>query len=135
MTNTTVDFGIVTALKIERDALLKRLDSYKEIKDENEPLPFYLGQIAIPGSTEYYTIVVCLLLDMGNNEAAVATTRLIQRWQPAHVLMVGIAGGIRGKVELGDVVVARYSFYYEPAKLTSDGEQMRSEQFPVDRLL
>ncbi|MEM9540756.1 MAG: SAVED domain-containing protein [Cyanobacteria bacterium P01_E01_bin.42] len=135
MTNTAVDFGIVTALKIERDALLKRLDSYKLIKDENETLPFYLGQLSVPGSAESYTIVVCLLLDMGNDEAAFATTRLIQRWKPAHILMVGIAGGIHSKVELGDVVIAKYSFYYEPAKLTSDGEQMRPEQFPVDRLL
>jgi nucleoside phosphorylase len=36
----------------------------------------------------------------------VATTRVIQRWQPEHVLMVGIAGGVPGKVALGDVVVA-----------------------------
>jgi len=36
---------------------------------------------------------------------------------------------------LGDVVVAKYGFYYELAKLTLDGEQMRPEQFPADRLL
>lgn len=135
MTNPAVDFGIVTALKVERDAVLKRLDAHELIRDENEPLPFYLGHISIPSSAECYTVVVCLLLDMGNDEAAVATTRLLNRWQPAYILMVGIAGGIRGKVELGDAVVARYGFYYELAKLTSAKEQMRPEQFPADRLL
>lgn len=136
MIKPTVDFGIITALKVERDAVLNRLDDgYQLIRDENEPLPFYLGHISIPGSTDRYTVVVCLLLDMGNDEAAVATTRLLQRWEPANVLMVGIAGGIRDKVQLGDVVVAKYSFYYELAKLTLNGEQMRPEQFPSDRLL
>jgi nucleoside phosphorylase len=135
MTDPVVDFGIVTALKVERDAVLKRLDAHEFIRDENEPLPFYLGHISIPSSTERYTVVVCLLLDMGNDEAAVATTRLLQRWKPASVLMIGIAGGIRNKVELGDVVVSKYGFYYEPAKLTPDGEQMRPEQFSADRLL
>lgn len=135
MINHAVDFGIVTALKIECDAVLKRLDGYELIRDENEPLPFYFGHICISGSAERYTVVVCLLLDMGNNEAAISTTRLLQRWNPANVLMLGIAGGVRGKVELGDVVVAKYGFYYESAKLTMEGEQMQPQHFAVDRLL
>ena len=130
-----VDFAIVTALKVERDAVLSRLDEYEVIKEDFEPQVYYRGSIKIPGTSECYTIVVTLLLDMGNDEAATATTRLLQRWQPANLFMVGIAGGVRGKVELGDVVVAKFVFYYEPAKLTAAGEQHRSEQFPTDTLL
>jgi nucleoside phosphorylase len=49
--------------------------------------------------------------------------------------MVGIAGGVEGAVQRGDVVVADYIFYYEMAKLTSAGEQRRAQQFRTDRLL
>jgi nucleoside phosphorylase len=130
-----VDFAIVTALKVERDAVLKRLDSSNLVQDDYDPLPYYLGHLDIPGSSQRYTIVVLLLLDMGNDEAASATTQLLNRWHPNYVLMVGIAGGVKGQVELGDVVVAKYAFYYEQAKLTLEGEQLRPEQFPSDRLL
>lgn len=130
-----VDFAIVTALKIERDAVLSRLDEYEVIKEDFEPQVYYHGYVSLPGTTDRYTIVVTLLLDIGNDEAASATTRLLQRWQPANLFMVGIAGGVRGKVDLGDVVVAKFVFYYEPAKLTSAGEQHRPEQLPTDILL
>ncbi len=76
-----------------------------------------------------------MLLGMGNEEAAVATTRVIQRWQPEHVLMVGIAGGVPGKVALGDVVVTDSIYYYEPAKPTPRGEERRPESFVTSRLL
>ena len=130
-----VDFAIVTALKVERDAVLSRLDEYEVVKEDFEPQVYYRGSIKILGTSECYTVVVTLLLDMGNDEAATATTRLLQRWQPANLFMVGIAGGVRGKVELGDVVVAKFVFYYESAKLTATGEQHRPEQFPTDTLL
>ncbi len=135
MSEVTVDFAIVTALKIERDAILKRLDDVNRVKDDYDPLPYYLGYVNIPGSAEQYTVVVTLLPDMGNDEAASATTQVLNRWHPSNVLMLGIAGGVRGKVELGDVVVAKFVFYYELAKLTLEGEQLRPYQFPTDQLL
>lgn len=131
-----IDFAVVTALKLERDAVLKRLDEgYKSVQEDKEPLTYYYGQVTIPASGERYTVVVVMLLGMGNDEAAVATTRLIQRWQPEHVLMVGIAGGVPGKVSLGDVVVAESCYYYELAKRTPKGERRRPQQFTTHRLL
>src|SRR2546421_1788632 len=117
-----VDFAVITALKIERDAVLRRLDAgYDAVQEDREPLTYYYGHVTIPSSGERYTVVVVMLLKMGNDEAAVATTRLIHRWQPEHVLMVGIAGGVPGKVALGDVVIADSIYYYELAKLTPKG--------------
>ncbi len=130
-----IDFAFVTALKIERDAVLSRLDKYEVIQDDYEPLTYYYGHVNIPGSDEQYTVVVIGLLDMGNDEAAIATTKLLQRWHPENAMMVGIAGGVRDKVELGDVVVSKFAYYYEIAKLTPDGEQRRPDQFASDRLL
>lgn len=131
-----IDFAIITALKLERDAVLKRLDDgYEQVQEDEEPLTYYYGHVTIPSSGERYTVVVVMLLKMGNDEAAVATTRLIHRWQPQHVLMVGIAGGVPGKVALGDVIVADSIYYYELAKLTPKGDERRPEDFVTSRLL
>jgi len=135
MRNNSIDVAIITAIRIERDAVRNRLDSYDVVQEDFEPLTYYRGRVNIPGSDEYYTVVLIGLLDMGNNEAAVATTKLLQRWQPANLMMVGIAGGVRGKVKLGDVVVSKFCHYYEIAKLTPEGDQPRPEQFLCDRLL
>jgi nucleoside phosphorylase len=60
--------------------------------------------------------MVTQLIEMGNPDAAIATTKAIPRWRPRNVLMVGIAGGVKGKAALGDVVVSQYAHYYEPGK-------------------
>jgi nucleoside phosphorylase len=134
--NGPVDFAFITALKLERDAVLMRLDEgYQQIQEDDEPLTYYYGHITIPSSGERYTVVLVMLLKMGNDEAAVATTRLIHRWQPEFVLIVGIAGGVPKKVDLGDVIVADSIYYYEMAKLTPRGEQQRPEYFVTSRLL
>ena len=48
-----VDFAVVTALKLERDAVLKRLDEgYQTLQEDNEPLTYYYGRVTIPSSGE-----------------------------------------------------------------------------------
>src|SRR6266496_2766884 len=67
-----IDFAVVTALKLEREAVLKRLDEgYQSLQEDNEPLTYYYGHVTIPSSGERYTVVVVMLLGMGNEEAAV----------------------------------------------------------------
>ncbi len=79
--------------------------------------------------------MVITLLEMGNQEAAIASMEVLRRWQPENVIMVGIAGGVPDKVTLGDVVVAKFVFYYEQAKRTSKGDQRRPQYFYSDLLL
>ena len=133
--DTTIDFGIVTALRIERDAVLERLDSYEKVQEDRQIFSYYRGRLNLPNSTQAYQIALVMGLDMGNEESTLAAQALLQRWQPRNLIMVGIAGGVPGKVALGDVVVAKYCYYYELAKQTPDGEQQRGKQFPCSRLL
>lgn len=130
-----VDFAIITALPVERKAVVRRLSSPQKVQDAGDPLTHYLGQVTIPGEATPYSVVVTQLLDMGNLDAAATTARVLQRFRPRNVLMVGIAGGVEGKVRLGDVVVARHACYYEPAKLRPDGDEPREQQFHADAML
>jgi nucleoside phosphorylase len=63
-----------------------------------------------------YTVVVTQLIETGNPDAAITTTKVVPRWRPRSVLMVGITGGVQEKAALGDVVLSQYAHYYPPAK-------------------
>lgn len=131
----SIDFAFVTALPIERDALLRRLEGRVVVQDDFEPLTYYRGHICVPATGENYKVVAVMLLGMRNDEAAVSTVKVVERWQPAYVFMVGIAGGVPGKLALGDVVISDFVYYYVPAKRTPKGDQRRPQQFLSDRLL
>ena len=126
-----IDFAIMTALQVERDAVRCRLDGYEAIQDEGDPHSYYYGYVNIPGSDERYSVVVVMCLGMGNDEAVATAMRVIKRWQPANVIMVGIGGGVPTKVALGDVIVGEFCHYYELAKRTANGERHRPQQFPA----
>ena len=130
-----VDFAIITALKVEREAVVRRLQDVSPVQFEDEPLTFYTGHVHIPGENAPYSVVVAQLLEVGNNDAGIAATRVIQRWKPRNVLMVGIAGGVRGKVRLGDVLVSQFAYYYEPSKLIDGQIEHRGRQFNSDLML
>jgi nucleoside phosphorylase len=130
-----IDVAVITALKIEREAMCQHLENLEVVQDENQPLTYYRGSLPLSGVADRYEVVVVQLESMGNVRAGVTTTELLSRWEPHTVIMVGIAGGIRGRVRLGDVVVADAVYYYELAKIVADGQQSRPQEFPTDRLL
>src|SRR6266508_263489 len=131
---SAIDFLIVTALPEERDALLALLDSVQKIWNEGSPT-YYRAKIPAYATDGEYQVVVTMLNDMGNVEAAQHTTQAIHDLGPDYVLMVGIAGGVRGKVQLGDVIVARQVIYYEHAKLTPADLEARPSAYPADPTL
>jgi nucleoside phosphorylase len=135
MVEPPVDFAIIAALKVEREAIVHRLEGVEKIQDDDEPLTYYVGTLPIPGEDRPYPVVVTQLIDMGNPDAAIATTKVISRWRPRNVLMVGIGGGVKGKAALGDVVVSQYAHYYEPGKRKPKGIEHRDRQFNSDLML
>jgi formylglycine-generating enzyme required for sulfatase activity/nucleoside phosphorylase len=72
---------------------------------------------------------------MGSEEAAVFTEQAILTIHPDVVLFVGIAGGFKSKVAIGDVVVANYVYSYESGRQDSVGFYARPHsQRPSHRL-
>jgi non-specific serine/threonine protein kinase len=132
--NDTVDVVIVTALPIERDAVLNRLDGYVVVQHATDAYTYYRARVETDDG-DACEVAVVMLLGMGNNEAAIATSHAIERWRSKCVLMCGIGAGVPNEIRLGDVAVAEYSYYYELAKLTEQGAQRRGQQFPSDRFL
>jgi nucleoside phosphorylase len=141
----SVDFAIITALEVEHQAIIDRLDHYKRVRDEKVDIWTYcLGRASIANSDEAYRVVVVLLPVTGPELAAVATSDIMRRWNPRNVLMVGIAGGVRQDVkrkwrdddlELGDVVVAESIEGYEYTKEFDEIQQSRARGYRTSCLL
>ena len=114
----------------------QQLGNSQKVQKAN--FPTYFLSTLIPDADsdkEKRVVAVTVLTQMGNTPAAVRTTQCIQHLRPQFVLMVGIAGGIKEEVDLGDVVVSNKILYYEYAKETSSGTEPRIEERSVDSLL
>jgi tetratricopeptide (TPR) repeat protein/nucleoside phosphorylase len=98
--------GIVVPLKEEFDALFKCIKDFCEIELESETGNYYyLFSLRPRDSTAAYNCVAVSAGEMGPEKAGLVTQRLVLRWNPITVVMLGIAAGIDDSVRLGDVVV------------------------------
>lgn len=137
---TVPTIGILTALPKECAAVLAMLENNRRAHCDD----FYLGEVASDAGSHH--VAVGLLLDMGNNSAAVAATRMLREFPSIEdIIMCGIAGGVpqRGDVErdirLGDIVVSDRGgvVQYDLVKEHSNGskEHRHPPRPPSARLL
>lgn len=62
-------------------------------------------------------IVTLRQLEKGLTTAAITATKALCIWKPSVVVMTGICAGVRGSVELGDLVVATQCFEHSTGQL------------------
>jgi nucleoside phosphorylase len=123
-----VDVVIITALPKERDAVLRRLSSPR--RESTRDRVFYHSVLKADDGSDK-SVILLPLSAMGNTSAAVAATQAIDVWNPAAIVLTGIAGGIKLRVKgsLGDVIVAEQIVAYEPGKLTPGGLRPRPDVY------
>lgn len=106
------DVLILTPLSLELKAVMRYLEQQEE--------PEVLDQMAyekgyFSGKKRCWRIVVAEP-GMENTPTALALERGIRRFQPKIVLLLGIAGGVKNNVQIGDVVVGTKAYGYESGK-------------------
>jgi len=126
VTDSPIDLAIIIALQEEFEQL------HAQIKDRCTPVQDpdtkdYDYVFTWPAaSAQSYRCVASSAGKMGERKAALVTQRLLARWQPASVVVLGIAGGIDRDVRLGDVVAATLvESYLEDAKAVETPEPGR----------
>ena len=133
-----VDFLIFAPLEEERDALLSKLPGHRQLDGDGQDVHVYFeAEVATQRQDKAtYRVLVTSPAEMGPVQAAITAAAMTTRWQPAHVLVVGIAGGLSDEVALGDVLVASSVADYSVGKVASGSKrEERWSMIPADTAL
>jgi len=118
-----VDVLVITAVKDERDVILRLEDDWREKRDPSG-FPYHIRKD--PAGLVW---ALARSLDLGSDLAANVSTRLIGILKPRCLAMAGVCAGWRDKVRLGDVIIAERLFRYDSGKLRAFyKDQVRTEE-------
>ncbi|MEV8437468.1 5'-methylthioadenosine/S-adenosylhomocysteine nucleosidase [Actinosynnema sp. NPDC051121] len=115
---------VLTALEVERAAVVRHLTGLRPHRHTAGTI-FERGVLAGHSEPE----VVVALTGTGNGAAAIMTERAITEFRPSAVLFVGVAGGLREWLKLGDVVVATRVYGYHAMRSEDDGDHARPRAY------
>jgi nucleoside phosphorylase len=133
-----VDFLLFAPLEEERDALLAKLPGHRKVESDGTDVHVYFeAEIqTCRKDGAVYRVVVTSPAGMGPIQAVITASAATARWRPDHVVVVGIAGGLKDEVATGDVMVARSVADYTVGKVREDGSrEERWEMYPADTRL
>jgi nucleoside phosphorylase len=106
---------VLTALDLEYQAVRRCLENVR-VRPHRSGTLFELGEL--PGSAGTVAMAVT---GEGNVGAAVLAERAITMFAPRALLCVGVAGGLRPDIALGDVVVATKVYALHGGRVHDDG--------------
>lgn len=111
------DIAIITAMSHnELAAVLSLPIHWEEFRLPHDPSIYHKSVIGTSNGEK--TIVASHSPRMGLSSAAALSTKLIMKFSPKYIIMAGIAAGIEGKVNFGDVLVADPCWDWGNGKLT-----------------
>ena len=94
---STYTYGIIGAMDLEIDTLVKDLQDKKEEKKFG--LTFYLGKL------KKYEVVI-VKCGVGKVNAGRTTQVLISEYAPKYIINTGIGGGLYNQLKIGDIVIS-----------------------------
>jgi len=133
-----VDVAIVTVIAAEYRAMLQHLRLVSaETTSPGVPNAFGWQRAEIDSQAlgRPLRLVVALAGEAGTTSGALAALSTAARWQPRHVLLVGIAGGLPPHARLGDVVVSELVWGYEYGAVDAEFQPRRDWTYRADEEL
>lgn len=112
------DFAFLTAVDIEYKAMLDSEVDWQDINLDHDDTLYKEGVLQTRLGPK--KVVLTKQSQMGMTSASVATMKLIENFKPKYIFMVGITGGVKGSVNLGDILVAKESWDYGSGKMKKD---------------
>ena len=118
---TEVDIAIVCALaEPELSEVLKLPWKWKAQRPIDDVTFVHDGTIELEGQT--YSVCATATSRMGMVATALRSATLIQRLRPKLLVMTGICAGVRGKVGIGDVILADPAWDFQSGKQSLGAE-------------
>jgi nucleoside phosphorylase len=113
------DIGLFVALEGEElEGILSLEAAWTEIQVQHDHARYYSGRLEGPDG--HIRVVATAAPRMGMPAAAVATSKLISNFRPRVVAVAGICAGVRGKTNIGDIIVADPCFDWGAGKWLID---------------
>lgn len=113
-TNYHMDLGIFTALDEELKSILALDANWEKISVPHDHGEYYQG--CFDGPNGSLQVVVTVAPHMGMPSAAVSASKLIHNFRPRYLAITGICAGVRGKAQLGDILIADPCFDWGSGK-------------------
>lgn len=117
-----VSLGLVCSLDIEFDAVQRLPWHWKDVEIQGDPAIYSRG--IIPDLPKEREVIATLSPRMGMSAASIAATKLISEFHPRHIAVVGITAGLRGQVNIGDVIVADEVWDWGMGKWAHDSDEV-----------
>lgn len=119
-----VDVAMITALNDpELEMIRKTSIDWEPLKIKNDPARYFIGKLKTEKGEVH---VLCVSAsEMGMSASSALTSKVVSVFNPKLIMMAGICGAIKGKAELGDLIVADPVHDYNLGKIieTDDGEK------------
>jgi nucleoside phosphorylase len=123
-----MDFGVIVALRLEEEAV-------KTILVEAEKIRWPGSPSYMKGTIEGHTVVLARCSEPGNVSSAIAASDLVRDFDVDYLVLLGIAAGYRGEVDMEDVVFGHPIIGYEYSKVAEKLHQNEPRFFPCDERL
>lgn len=106
---------ILTALDApELDAVLDLPWSWRRDEPNDDVSVYYIGEVK--SNDEARTVIAASAIRVGIAAAASLATKMIHRFRPRYIGMVGITAGMKGECNEGDIIVADPTWHWEAGK-------------------
>lgn len=125
------DLAIITALReTELESVLNIKEAcWKEFKVKNDPTIYYKG--IFKNEKKSIRVVAAASSQMGMPSAAVLSIKIINNFTPKCLVMVGIAAGVKGVGNFGDILIAEQCWDYGSGKIVYN-KDLNTREFKPD---
>ena len=123
-----IDLLIICALRSEMEAIYRLPWDWQseEPADDNN----FVRKASVAKDGKAYSIVAAIADRMGMTSTAVLASKLITQYRPRLCVMPGICAAVRGRAEIGDVVLADDCWDYQSGKHVVDDQHVSG--FEID---
>ncbi|MBY8825184.1 response regulator [Sphingomonas colocasiae] len=108
------DIAILTALDEELDGVLRLPLAWKRFSPTGDGTIYHEGIIDLQDKS--FKVTTVSASRMGMAATAALASKVIDIYRPTYLAMAGISGGIRGRTELGDILIADPSWDWGSGK-------------------
>ncbi|MCJ7996910.1 hypothetical protein J5N58_20815 [Rhizobium cremeum] len=108
------DIALVTALDDELSGVLQLPLDWSSYQSEQDGTTYHEATLQVGAASK--RLVAATSSRMGMAATAALSSKIIDLYRPKHMIMTGITGGLRGRVQLGDILIADPSWDWGSGK-------------------